>query len=234
MFVRPLAAGERENQRENPQEGLGVYRPGRASPPGGGAGAAASPETGAQTAQAPEAVRRLVPGTRVDARLMTGAVVQEGQSVPAVVESEGLVWVGNATFAAGRMQIALDRVVAGGAVHAVQAFVLEAGTQVPGLAAQVTTTSPDAAQVLMAGAMRGLADYMGALARQGQEVITTGQWAVIRQGQAGPWWTYLVGALAGNVPALSPPVAQERPVRIAKVGAGQRVTVLVLATGAPR
>jgi hypothetical protein len=179
----------------------------------------------------PEAVRRIMPGARIDGRLVTGVVIQEGGSVPAVVESEGLVWIGNASLVAGRVQIALDRAIAGNTVLPVQAFVLEAATQTPGMSAQITTTSPDVAQTLIAGAMQGLAGYMQAVAQQGQQVVTSGQWAVITQGQAGPWWSYLLGALAGNVPRLTPPADQTR-VRIAQVAAGGRVTVLVVGTGA--
>lgn len=182
-------------------------------------------EEGALTGDSP--VASVVVGAVLDGVLQTGIVTYDGAPVPVLVRTGDLLWVGAASLQGERVQVALDRLVAGKQVYAVRAVLLDGADRSPGLAARITTRGADAAQALLSGAVQGVAQYMQDLASEGKSVVTNGSWAVITQNRAGPWWSYILGGVAGQV-ASTVPRPQSQVVRMAEVRGGGRVAVLVL------
>ncbi len=167
---------------------------------GSGSGAAeaapatdVAPATGTARAQtATSANRHWSRGQRVPARLATGAVVVAGgPPMPVVAEStepEG-VWLGHATLGPeGLVQVTF----ALGAIHGVA---LDPARLAPGLAGRTAMRHPQAAGMVITAALQATADYVQALARQGQVTLVDG-WAQLTAGSPAPAWTYLAGRLA--------------------------------------
>jgi hypothetical protein len=200
-------------------------RPGAATPAQQGDRAAAPPEMPAHL--------RFTPGQRIEGVLATGIVAaQGGAPVPVVVVSNGVTWMGAAQVGpASTIQVALEQAVSGGVVVPLRAVILDHATQAAALTGNVRVVNPQQAQTLMAGVAQGVAAYMQALAQAGQTVVTNG-WVRIVTGGAGPWWTYILGGVAEQVPQMAP--QGERPVTVVEVARGRQVTILVLGTGPAR
>ncbi len=149
--------------------------------------------TGVARAQtATSANRHWSRGQRVPARLATGAVVVAGgPPMPVVAESADPagVWLGHATLGPeGLIQVTF----ALGTIHGVA---LDPARLAPGLAGRATMRHPQAAGMVITAALQATADYVQALARQGQVTLVDG-WAQLTAGSPPPAWTYLAGRLA--------------------------------------
>ncbi len=175
-------------------------RRGQAAPGGSGSGATeaapatdVAPATGGVRAQTTtSANRHWSRGQRVPARLATGAiVVAGGPPMPVVAESTdpAAVWLGHATLGPeGLVQVTF----VSGAIHGVA---LDPARLASGLAGRATMRHPQAAGMVITAALQATADYVQALARQGQVTLVDG-WAQLTAGSPPPAWTYLAGRLA--------------------------------------
>lgn len=144
---------------------------------------------------------RWVAGQRVPARLSTGVVtVAGGPPVPVVAESTdpASVWLGRATLGSdGLVQITFSPAGAEGAA-AVHGVALDPARLAPGLAGRTAIRHPQAAGMIVASALQAAADYVQALARQGQVTLTNG-WAQVIDGSPAPAWTYAASRLAQDL-----------------------------------
>jgi hypothetical protein len=151
--------------------------------------------------------------------------VAGGPPVPVIAESDDpqATWLGRASLGPdGLLQVALSP-VAPGAPSAVRGVALDPDRLAPGLAGRTALRHPRAAGAAIAAALAAAADYVRALAQQGQVTITNG-WAQLAAGAPAPAWTYLAARLAQG---MDPGGRAEGPVETTEVAAGTRLVILV-------
>lgn len=165
-------------------------------------------------------------GQRVQARLATGVVVVEGgPPAPVVAESANPkgTWLGHASLGPeGLVQVAFT-LVAPGVSAIVRGVALDPPRLAPGLAGRTALRHPQAAGAAVAAALQATADYVQALARQGQVTLVDG-WAQLASGPPAPPWAYLAARLASG---LDPRGVAGGPVATTEVDAGMPLVILL-------
>ncbi len=225
---------QQASERPESSRALIVYE---APPAGSPAQGAIVYDRGSQTTAAAPPSTAVVPvpraGQMAAARLVTAlALVPGAGSMPVVATSESPAgtWLGDATMGTdGLVQITFHTLVGDQSALPVRAIALDATSRRPGLDAQVKTVARNTAAAVVGAALRSTSDYVQALLQQRQVTITNG-WATITTGEAPPLWMLFGSRLAEQ---LAPRGQQDaaRPLQVAELAAGTRLTILVLQGG---
>src|SRR5579884_2155280 len=169
-------------------------------------------------------------GQRIAARLATGVVaIAGGPPLPVAAESDdpAATWLGSATVGPdGLVQITLSPATPDAAADrpgGVRGIALDPARLSPGLPGRTTLRQPRAAGALVAAMLQGAADYVQALAQQGQ-VTLVGGWAQVATGAPAPAWTYLAARLAQGMGVRG---SAAGPIETTELDAGTRVEILV-------
>jgi len=170
--------------------------------------------------------RRWIVGQRLPARLSTGVVViAGGPPMPVVAESADPAgtWLGHATLGPeGLVQLAFTFAASGGS-GTVRGIGLDPARLAPGLAGRTALRHPQALGAVVAAALQATADYVQALARQGQLTLVDG-WAQLAAGPPAPPWTYMAARLAQG---LDPRGPASGPVATTELDPGAPIVILL-------
>lgn len=165
-------------------------------------------------------------GAFYQGQLASDLILTEGGRMTAVVLSGSSVWQGEASLnPAKRVEVRLISVSIGGQNQAVSATVygLEGNRRVPGLSAQFQDQAPALAADAVRAALRGVSRFVD-LGNQGGSTVVSGG-VVVNQPSAPDLLKNVAGSLAD---LLALPPAEKGLVRVAWVGQGTPVQILVL------
>jgi hypothetical protein len=171
-------------------------------------------------------------GSFYTAQLASGILLPEDGGMRTVLRSPGAVWIGRAVLGASkRVEIKLEEVIVGGKRTPVSAEVYTGSAQpeAPGVTPNFRDETPAFVADAVAGALRGVSEYVQGLGNASQTTVTGG--VVISQNAAPGLLESVTGSLAS---LLAAPQNATARVRVAEVPVGTRVWVLILGDGPER